>query len=69
MSDDEFIGFLKGNVIKYLHRYKHKNGLDDLIKGKDYYDRLIKKVETIPVGYQLYIPSIDFHDDNTPHYS
>ena len=33
------------NAIKYLWRWKHKNGVEDLQKAKWYIDRLIKEVE------------------------
>jgi hypothetical protein len=33
------------NVIKYVLRYKKKNGLQDLRKAAWYLDRLIKKME------------------------
>ena len=33
------------NVIKYIWRWKFKNGLEDLKKAKWYLDRLIKEVE------------------------
>lgn len=36
------IPFCEGNVIKYLCRYKHKNGLEDLLKAKHYLDLLIE---------------------------
>jgi hypothetical protein len=36
------IPFLEGNVIKYVFRWKKKNGLDDLLKAKTYLDKLIK---------------------------
>ncbi len=36
------LGFHAGNVIKYVSRYKHKNGLDDLRKAKWYIERLIQ---------------------------
>ena len=42
LTPEEFRGFLKGNVFKYLWREKDKNGIEDLRKGKDYYDRLIQ---------------------------
>jgi cobalamin biosynthesis Co2+ chelatase CbiK len=35
--------FLEGNVIKYVSRYKHKNGLEDLAKARDYLNRLIDR--------------------------
>lgn len=36
------IGYLAGNVIKYVSRYKDKNGLEDLKKAKHYLDKLIE---------------------------
>lgn len=33
--------FMQGNVIKYVTRYKEKNGIEDLEKAKEYIDRLI----------------------------
>lgn len=35
--------FLEGNIIKYVSRYKRKNGLEDLAKARDYLNRLIKR--------------------------
>lgn len=37
-----FKGFAIGSAIKYLHRFEYKNGLEDLIKARDYIDRLIE---------------------------
>lgn len=34
-----------GNVIKYICRWKHKNGLQDLKKASWYLNRLIEHVE------------------------
>ena len=34
-----------GNIIKYICRWKHKNGLEDLKKAQWYLNHLIKKVE------------------------
>ena len=34
-----------GNIIKYMFRWKHKNGLEDLKKARQYLDWLIKKNE------------------------
>lgn len=33
------IGFVTGNIIKYLVRYKNKNGIEDLKKAKEYLNR------------------------------
>ena len=35
------LGFHEANVIKYITRYKDKNGIEDLNKAKWYIDRLI----------------------------
>lgn len=42
LGHDEFRGFLRGNIFKYMWRYKDKNGLEDLRKANWYLDRLIK---------------------------
>jgi hypothetical protein len=39
-----FLGYLRGNAIKYLWRYDKKNGVEDLKKARWYLDRLIKEV-------------------------
>ena len=36
------LSYLQGNVIKYVTRYKDKNGLQDLEKAKHYIDMLIE---------------------------
>jgi len=36
------IGFFEGNVIKYVSRWKQKNGIADLQKAKHYIDLLIE---------------------------
>lgn len=37
------LDFMQGNVIKYVTRYKEKNGLEDLLKAKKYIERIIKE--------------------------
>lgn len=46
MSREEFQGYLKGNIEKYVWRYRYKNGVQDLHKAKWYLDRLILALET-----------------------
>ena len=41
MSTEEFKGFLKGNVQKYVWRYAQRNGAEDLKKATWYLERLI----------------------------
>ena len=36
------LGFLEGNIIKYVCRYQRKNGLEDLKKARHYLDKLIE---------------------------
>lgn len=41
MSNEEFKGYLKGNAIKYLWRYKYKNNpVEDLEKSMWYSNKL-----------------------------
>jgi hypothetical protein len=40
---DGFPDYLRGNVMKYLWRYKEKGGVDDLRKSAWYLDRLFKE--------------------------
>jgi hypothetical protein len=46
MSREEFQGYLKGNIEKYVWRYRYKNGIQDLHKARWYLDRLILALET-----------------------
>lgn len=43
LSAEAFLGYLNGNVIKYTHRWKDKNGIEDLRKARWYLDRLIEE--------------------------
>jgi hypothetical protein len=36
LGDEGFVGFCVGNVIKYLWRYRHKGGVEDLRKAEEY---------------------------------
>lgn len=45
MSREEFQGYLKGNIEKYVWRYRYKNGVQDLHKARWYLDRLILALE------------------------
>lgn len=42
MTPEAFEGFLSGNVIKYVSRYKKKNGRDDLLKARTYINKLLE---------------------------
>ena len=46
LSPDEFRGFLKGNVLKYLWREAGKNGTEDLLKAQWYLNKLLSTETT-----------------------
>lgn len=48
-TSEEFEGWLKGNIIKYVSRYKVKNGSEDLAKAHFY----IKVLEDWNKGHEL----------------
>ena len=49
LTHDEFVGFLKGNIIKYSLRAGRKDGSDDAGKAKHYMQKL-KEVTGYPYG-------------------
>lgn len=42
LSPEEFKGFLKGNILKYVLRADHKNGMEDYKKAQFYLNRLVE---------------------------
>lgn len=46
------LGYIEGNIIKYVCRYKLKNGLEDLKKAAHYLEKLMELTEsgTISLG-------------------
>lgn len=45
LSKEQYEGYLVGNVIKYISRYRHKNGAEDLKKARVYLNWLIEEME------------------------
>ena len=45
LTTEEYIGYLRGNIAKYLHRFRYKNGLEDLKKAEGYLNRLSEVME------------------------
>ena len=45
MTKDNYLGFLLGNVIKYVLRWNRKNGVEDLKKARNYLEWAIEKLE------------------------
>ena len=42
VTGDGFEAYLQGNILKYLCRYKYKNGVEDLKKAQWYLNKLIE---------------------------
>ena len=45
LSYESFTGYLTGNIIKYISRYKFKNGIEDLEKARWYLNYLIDYIK------------------------
>jgi hypothetical protein len=44
-TGDGYEYYLQGNIMKYLWRYRYKNGTEDLEKAQWYLSKLIEEVE------------------------
>lgn len=45
LTDEGNEGYCVGNILKYVMRYRHKNGIEDLKKARWYLNRLIEGLE------------------------
>ena len=45
MPEEQFKGFLRGNIVKYMHRFDKKGGAQDLKKARQYLDWLIEEYD------------------------
>lgn len=54
------IGFMEGNVIKYVTRWKTKNGIEDLKKAKHHLEMLIELEERRSASDDLSESSVPF---------
>tara|TARA_A100001391_G_scaffold182770_2_gene149539 strand:+ start:767 stop:1072 length:306 start_codon:yes stop_codon:yes gene_type:complete len=45
MTDKGFQYYLQGNIMKYLWRYRYKNGVEDLEKAQWYLNELIDELK------------------------
>jgi ribosomal protein S17E len=46
-TKEEFEGYLRNNVIKYVWRFRYKDNIKDLNKAKWYLEKLIEEVENV----------------------
>ena len=44
LTPDEYIGYLRGNSLKYRWRFRNKNGIEDLKKAEWYERRLSRYI-------------------------
>ena len=54
--------YLQGNIIKYLWRYRYKNGVQDLEKAQWYLTRLIETKKTADGQLPLFNELSDYSD-------
>lgn len=45
LGKEGFAAYCKGNIEKYLWRYEHKNGIEDLKKARVYLNWMIEELE------------------------
>jgi len=45
LSHEEFVGYLRGNSLKYRWRFPYKNNIEDLRKAEWYEKKLLKVLE------------------------
>lgn len=45
MTDTGYEYYLQGNIMKYLWRYRYKNGVEDLKKAQWYLNELIEELD------------------------
>ena len=45
LTSEEFIGYLRGNSLKYRWRFRYKNGTEDLKKAEWYEKRLLELLD------------------------
>lgn len=49
-TQEGFEGYLVGNILKYITRYKNKNGKEDLLKAQWYLNKLIQENNHLPLS-------------------
>lgn len=52
LTKEGFEGYLAGNILKYMSRYRKKGGVEDLQKGRWYLSRLIETKQS-EIGEKL----------------
>lgn len=66
---DRNVPFAEGNIMKYVFRWREKDGLKDLLKARDYLNALIahEELKLQPVAPRLWVqtypPTREIIDD------
>lgn len=53
------LDFYEGNVVKYICRWRKKNGVADLYKARTYIEQVIKRAEAEPVTAEIWCVTDD----------
>lgn len=53
MNDEQLTGYHLGNTLKYILRYRQKNGIEDLEKAKVHMDWLIEKEKVMMLQQEV----------------
>lgn len=65
LSPEQFEGFLRGNVLKYVLRYPHKNGSQDLQKSGVYLGWLTEHVAKMEADETFKLPNVPTETDES----
>ena len=61
LTEEEYIGYLRGNITKYNHRFRFKGKpVEDLRKAQFYHNRLLEVIERKENGSK----QLTLHDSN-----
>ena len=44
LEHEKFVAYCEGNVLKYTHRWRYKNGVEDLKKAQWYLNKMIEEL-------------------------
>lgn len=45
LTHEQYVGYLRGNIVKYLWRFERKGGAEDLRKASNYLEWLIEVMD------------------------
>tara|TARA_R110002020_G_scaffold238795_2_gene451331 strand:- start:482 stop:748 length:267 start_codon:yes stop_codon:yes gene_type:complete len=58
LTREEYIGYLRGNSLKYRWRFRSKNGIEDLKKAAWYEEKLLEALTNAITKEQLWEPDV-----------